>query len=472
MASDIQQYLRVDVAPDGLTASLYPTSACPARTPKPRDLIEVLARAGVVEGVDPDVLALFIEDWDRGTIVGPRVVATGTAPKPAAVPSLKRVAPPARSGQDPVELLPLFVKRDEVIFALGSTGTARVGRSVRGEVTQPDPRAAGGPVPGSGILVRDGRWVATETGFLVIAGDRIDVSHVLTHNRDLPPGDYRWNGDAVIRGDIPTGCSLRIDGSIRVEGTIHDGVVVRATGNVEITGAVEGHDSRVVATGDVHVGAAIGSTLTAEGNVTVQRETQLATVRARGRFIADSNESRVRGARIDAVAGAAIHVIEELRSQRTTVSVGSSEWIVEECKAIEGEIERWIAYRDKQFEAFRSRYGKLLENRARIHRLPPAARREFEAAQKSVRLEQERVDQKICELRTRQNDLDRKRTRDDSAVVDVKNGAPDGTRFAVRGREYLVSGTLPKGHTICVNQETGRAHAVPTGIFVSSELFA
>ncbi|MCA8961502.1 MAG: hypothetical protein KDC38_13350, partial [Planctomycetes bacterium] len=164
--------------------------------------------------------------------------------------------------------------------------------------------------------------------------------------------------------------------------------------------------------------------------------------------------------------------IEELRSQRTAIGVGSSEWIVDECKAIEGEIDRWIAYRDKQYDAFRARYGKMLENRARIHRLPPAARREFESAQRSVRLEQERVDQKICELRSRQNDLDRKRARDDSAVIEVKNGAPEGTRFSVRGREYIVTDRLPKGHTICVNQETGRAHAVPTGIFASSELFA
>ncbi|MCA8960050.1 MAG: DUF342 domain-containing protein, partial [Planctomycetes bacterium] len=269
MASEIQQQLRVDIAPDGLTASLYPTTPCPARTPKPKDLVEVLRRAGVVEGIDDDVLALFIEDWRRGTIVGPRVVATGVAPKPAAVPSLKRVAPPARSGQDPVELLPLFVKKDETIFALGAAGAARLGRSVRGDVTQPDPRAGGGPVPGTGIVVENGQWIATRTGFLVISGDRIDVSTVLTHNRDLPPGDYRWTGDAVIRGDVSTGCTLRIEGSIRVEGNVRDGVLIRASGGVEVTERIEGHDTRIVSGASITVGDVAASTLTAEGDVAV-----------------------------------------------------------------------------------------------------------------------------------------------------------------------------------------------------------
>ncbi len=471
MRSDIHDVLRVDIASDGMTASIYPNGPCPDRKPVASDIAEVLRARGVVDGVDQDSLQLFIEDWSTGTIAGPRVVASGTTPKAAAAPSLKRVSPPARSGADPVELLPLFVKSGEIIFSLRSTAAPRIGRSVRGEEIPPGTGSDGCPIPGTGIETHDGRWRATRSGFLVISGHRIDVSETLTHNRDLPPGDYRWGGDVKIVGDVLTGTTLRAQGAIQIDGTVHDGVSIVGGADVRVTKVVEGNDTKIIASGAFRASAIRGATVYADGDVTVTHELHNATLRTQGALDAATSPCIVTGSRIDAVRGASIYEIEATRHQRTMVSVGSADWINDESKSIEDEVERWEAYHSRLFESFQSEFRGLIGDPAKIKKLPGKAQKKFGEAQREISAEQTRVDIKIRELRQRQTDLDSHRSRDESATITVRNGAAPDTRFSIRGRAYKEASPLAKGRTICVNPETGRVHAVPTGLIASSDVF-
>ncbi|MEM7262615.1 MAG: hypothetical protein AAF488_11540, partial [Planctomycetota bacterium] len=141
--------------------------------------------------------------------------------------------------------------------------------------------------------------------------------------------------------------------------------------------------------------------------------------------------------------------------------------------SIEEEIERWQHYHTKLSDDFRARFRGVVGNKEKIQALPNRERKRFEATQRDVVAEQSRVDAKILELRQRQKKLDENRLRDDHAVIEVRNGAPANCRFVVRGREYSSGDQpLPTGRTICINGETGRVHAVPTGLLTSSQLFA
>lgn len=468
----LETRLTVEVDEPGLSARLFANEPYPDHTVRIRHVQSFLAAQGVSYGLDPESLERFLELWRDGALEEPIEVARGEAAVAGGPETLRRLHPPARTGRDAVELLPLYVKAGEAVIALDPAGAGTPGRTVGGDtIDPPAPPPRVGPTPGPGLEVEQGIWKARRTGFLVEHDDLIDVSPTLTQLRDLPAGSYIWDGDAAIQGAIPRGTTLTVAGSLRVVGDIADGVHLEAGKSIFVLGDVDGGGTtHIESAADVHVRGVRGATIMAEGNLLFDHVLDDTQVRTRLRVIATGPKATVIGGRLEAVAGVSLVHVGDERNTRTIVSVGHSDWVDEELLTLERQVRRWNTYYTKLYQDFCKTYRHLLECRSRIYRLSARERKAYESAHESVLAEQKRVDEKISDIRTQQTRLHKKRARDDAAVVRLEGDARLGVGFCIRGKNYHVPADGISAVTLLLSQSSGKVLPIPTSLVDSSEM--
>jgi uncharacterized protein (DUF342 family) len=108
--------------------------------------------------------------------------------------------------------------------------------------------------PGAELLA-DGRVLATCTGVVIyVEGRSIDVGTRYEHkgNVDLRVGDLSMAGSLVVKGDVQRGFSVRASGDLEIRGDV-DGGSASAGANLKIAGAVRGSEGSIVSSGgDLH----------------------------------------------------------------------------------------------------------------------------------------------------------------------------------------------------------------------------
>ena len=167
---NLHDRLRLEISPDSMQASLFPVTDYPNRTVRVKHVRSFLDSHGVHYGVQEKSIEALLKAWRAGSVQRPVLIARGSAPREATEGGVRRVAPPPRDGRDPVELLPLFVRKGERVIAVDPPQEAAPGRSVRGEIIPAPPGLR--PLslePGEGLRVKESSWFATRTGFLVEA---------------------------------------------------------------------------------------------------------------------------------------------------------------------------------------------------------------------------------------------------------------------------------------------------------------
>lgn len=465
----IHDRLRVEVAPDALVATVVPVRRYPRKVVKLRHLDELLRARGVVCGLDSVRMEEFLAAWRQGVVQGPWVVAQGKRPEDPRIQDYRRVHPPARSGRDPVELLPLFVRHGEAVIAVQKGRPGKPGLSVRGNAipcaAEPDPLILR---PGEGLEAEGSLWRARRTGFLRREGEWISVTNVLSHRHDLPPGEYRWDGPGEILGDVPAGATLHLAGTVTVGGNVHDTATIQAGGDVLIRGIVAGAGQvRIQAEGAFTCKAIESATIVAVGHVVVEETCRGAHVRTLGTFRMPPPSALLCASRIEALQGAELQEVGDAPGASTIV-VGATEWLDAELLNLEEEIRRWHRHHARLYEEFHARYTQLLEDRASIHRLPAEARERFEAEHQRVTAEQERVDAAIARLRTRQSTIGQHRRRDEGAVIRVSGRAPATTTCTVRRRTYRMRPEGVEGVVLHLAPGGSRVVAVPCQIHDAS----
>lgn len=93
----------------------------------------------------------------------------------------------------------------------------------------------------------DGRNLITDvSGHVTLEGDKIFVSNVLELvNVDASTGDINYDGNVVVAGDIQAGFTVKASGDIEVRGIV-EGAVVEAGGNLTLVRGVQGMSKAVL----------------------------------------------------------------------------------------------------------------------------------------------------------------------------------------------------------------------------------
>jgi hypothetical protein len=237
-------------------------SVAPGPPARAHDLAVALDRAGVCFGVDENARHGLIDALGEPQFsVRDLQLATGRPGNPSRStcfePAFEVGVQPGRLRED--GSMDFF---DRGLLKHALVGD-RLGRVRPARSASPGTRVDGGPQPtshvaerlprfGTGTLLQeDGSVVATRSGAVAyVAQDSLDIvdQHVHHGDVDMRSGHLSMEGSLIIEGDIRRLFGVRALGDLEVRGMIEGGSVY-AGGNMAIHGAVSGGDVGIVSAG-------------------------------------------------------------------------------------------------------------------------------------------------------------------------------------------------------------------------------
>ncbi len=174
---------------------------------------------------------------------------------------------------------------------------------------------------------RDAGIRATVAGNATSASNKVDVEPLLdvSGDVDFSVGNIDFPGPVIVRGNVESGFEVKATGDVQIGGAV-DGASVISGGDVTIRDGffaeAEGYAGRIEAAGNVTVGFAAGGTIVAKGDVTVGREIVRTTIHAGGSVFLEG-EGQIRGATVVASRDVRAAVIGGRLGAVTLVVAGS-----------------------------------------------------------------------------------------------------------------------------------------------------
>ncbi len=270
--------LQIEISRDGLEAILVLRSQ-PAEELRYEDLQQALAEAGVVFGIDTDILQAICARPQAGSRY---VVARGKAPKAASDEELVLSFHAGGelheddSGHIDFRNLGTFnsFKAGDVLASRQCNNAESRGTNVRGEELAPPKCKPAKLSPGRGArLSEDGQSVIAEvSGHACLVGGKISVmeSIEVREDVDFSVGNIDFIGNVKIRGSVHPGFQVRAQGDVEIGGNVEK-ATLECGGNLHIQGLVFGHGNcRIRVGGDAHIGALDQAEVTVVGDLRVE----------------------------------------------------------------------------------------------------------------------------------------------------------------------------------------------------------
>lgn len=418
--------VKIEISPDEMSATAYITP--PAGDGAPLSLSslkQALFAAGVVYGLKDDyALEKHLDEARTRNVQA--IVARGSAPGHSTDASIEypwmKDAPERDdlADDDKVDLRELhYVKtviEQEIIAIKTPARDGEDGSTVTGKKT-PGPQGKDVTVKiGPNVAVSDDglEYYATASGTPKLANKTLSVDPVFVVNRsvDYHTGNINFIGDVEIKGDILDGFVVKAGGNIVVSGNIQKANVI-AGGNIIVNGGIitrmEGY---VMAEGDIHAKYIENSIVEAEGDVTSTRAIINSFVRANGSVHCTSKEGKI--------VGGDIMAFEEIRA-----------------KVLGTELETTTILRAGY--DFKS-YLKLNEEQEALTSL----NEQLQDAEKSLNTLKKDTEKSatIAKLNHKIKELTEKKTKTAAVVDDLKKSMKTNKSAAIRGEDAMYSGSV------------------------------
>ena len=304
--------LIVELSRDKMRATVRYDTREGAKLPT-REMVEsALASAGVVYGIDTEALEVGIRS------LSPFVVATGALPVNGENAYIDRKFNLGVSGKPVVDEYDKVDYKDLNLFVLAkenqtlairipqTKGTA--GRNVLGEVVAAqNGRPCPMPEGKNTRVVGEHRLIATCNGQIVDKGNRISIDPRLEIKGSVgvSTGDVEFDGVISIRGNVDYGFSVKATGDIEIKGSVNGAQV--SGRNVYISGGVTGADkAKVYAERDVRTAFVENAFIEAGNDVYVADIALHSQIRAGKRLIMEQKHGQIVGGH--AVAGEFVNV--------------------------------------------------------------------------------------------------------------------------------------------------------------------
>lgn len=304
--------LIVELARDKMRATIRYDTREGAKLPTKEMVLSSLAEAGVVYGIDDEAIEVGIRS------LSPFVVATGDMPVNGENAYIDRKFNLGVSGKPVVDEYDKVDYKDLNLFVLAKenqTLAIRIpqtkgtpGQNVLGEVV---PAQNGRPCPmpeGKNTkVVGEHRLIATCNGQIVDKGNRISIDPRLEIKGSVgvSTGDIEFDGVISIRGNVDYGFTVKATGDIEIKGSVNGAQV--SGRNVYISGGVTGADkAKIYAERDVRTAFVENAFIEAGNDVYVADIALHSQIRAGKRLIMEQKHGQIVGGH--AVAGEFVHV--------------------------------------------------------------------------------------------------------------------------------------------------------------------
>jgi len=129
----------------------------------------------------------------------------------------------------------------------------------------------------------------------------VDDVYIIKGNVDLETGNIKHTGTLQIEGDVETGASIEADGDVVIKGMVEP-CDIRAGGSLTVNGGIVGSEEhRIDVGGDLQAKYLKEVLIRAEGQITVTGEINHCDIETRGRV--DASRGRIAGGRTVARMG-------------------------------------------------------------------------------------------------------------------------------------------------------------------------
>ena len=318
----------VEISRDKMKATVRYDTREGARLPTKEMVMEALTEAGVTYGIDEDAIDSGIES------LTPFVAAEGLPPVNGENAYIDRKFNLGVQGRPVVDEFDKVDYKDLNLFVLAKenqTLAIRVpqtkgtnGKNVLGDLV---PAQNGRPIPmpegRNTKVVGEHRLIATANGQIIDKGSRISIDPRLTIKGSVgvSTGDVEFDGTIQIGGNVEQGFKVKATGDIEIRGSINGAEVTGR--NVYISGGITGADRvKVFAEHDVRTAFAENALIEAGNDVYISDIAYHSQIRAGKRIVMEDKHGQITGGHVVAGEEISVKVIGNDAFVVTRVSVG------------------------------------------------------------------------------------------------------------------------------------------------------
>jgi hypothetical protein len=353
--------VEVTLAADRMSASLSLREGYGSGRKLTREMVdEAIEKAGVVRGIDLDVVARALEVAKDGEKVEGVVFARGKAPR--------------RGGEKELELLVEVPEDPGVTIRSDGRADYRNRNKITtveehqpiAKIVEPDDVAEDGwDCTGKPITVgKEQPWeleigehirkdqqpdgtvllIADLPGEVLYDPDKPSLSlrtvHTVDGDLDYGEGNVKFPGSVMIKGNVRSGFVVMSEGDIAVGETV-EGALLSATGTVTVKQGVKGQGKAVLRTkGEIRTGFVERATLLSVEDVKVKSAIMMSRVKCNGTVRLPKDRSRIVGGEVRARHGMVVNTLGSDKGAKTHVSFGQDYLVMDLIEKEEREIDK------------------------------------------------------------------------------------------------------------------------------------
>ena len=334
MDEAINEIVRIEVSADQMSATVTFDGPLNGGEPLSRaQLVKEIEKSGIKKGIDKKVLGEILSDRQPGKKY---LLAAGLKPGAGKNGEIILNFDASKQGFKPVTLADgsvdfknldniTMTKKGELVATMVEPRSGKDGYDVYGEVL---PGKEGKPVAlpkGKGTAVsEDGtQLLADVDGRIIYAEGKVSISDVYEIKGDVGPatGNITFNGSVVVRGNVQTDFTIRATGNVEVYGIV-EGAEIYAGGNVLATNGISGINKGMVqASGNVTCKSIQNATLDIKGDIFTEAIMH-SNVKSMGKVEIGGQKGLLVGGTVKCHNGVSAKVVGSSMGTKTKVHIG------------------------------------------------------------------------------------------------------------------------------------------------------
>ncbi|MFB4162691.1 DUF342 domain-containing protein [Alteribacillus sp. JSM 102045] len=327
----VQDFFKVRISEDKLSAAVMVAAPLKEDTIWPREEWEVfLKEEGVTFGQIEENIEALVND--PASVDFPLEIARGIPAKdgaPAYIkPALQRENTPINESNGTVNLKNVFnipmVEQGDLVGVKAAAEKGTYGRTVDNEKVSAKDGHDFVLRPGKNTRIKGSSIYAVSSGQVSVQKKTIHVYPLYEINGDLDmkTGNIDFTGNVKVRGNIPAGFEVKAKGDINVQGTV-EGATLEAEGSIFIAAGVTAQNKGYIKAGkDVETTYLNEAKVQAGGSITVKQAIMHSDCEAGGSIYCNQSKGQVIGGKISAVTSIEVKEAGNVMNTPTSFFIG------------------------------------------------------------------------------------------------------------------------------------------------------
>jgi uncharacterized protein (DUF342 family) len=437
----INEYVKVHISEDRsyAKARFYPPSN-QGHILIRDDIIEYLVKAGVKYGLDEDAISDFLKERRYCTDYILAKATPAVQGHDAVITyhfNTDLTLKPKTNEDGSVDFHQLDMiskcKKDQLLATLTPLDPGKPGIDVCGAIIRPNKVNNRVLRHGNKIyLSEDGlRMYSQVDGHVSLVDGRVFVSdtYEVPADVDASTGDIEYDGNVLVKGNVITGFSVRAKGDIEVNGVV-EGAYIEAGGQIILKRGMQGMNKGVLkANGNIITKFLENAEVIAGGYISTESILH-SRVSAKGDIIVGGKRGFVTGGEIRSGTMISVKTAGSPMGTITLLEVGIEPKVLEEFRELEKKIATMIADKEKLAQAL-----LLLRKKMSTGAHISEERKEYlkQVTQSNIKLEAQ-----INEARKRYEELKTEVDSNSSGIIKVSDIVYPGTKLVISNTIYFV----------------------------------